>query len=279
MSGPAASSDSTAAQFPRSPVALVTGAGRGIGAATARRLHRLGWNLVLVDRCADDPLLAYPLSTRDELQSVAADCGGPQRCEPVLGDVRSQADLDNAVAVAIGRFGGLHAAVSVAGAIAGGAEGWNTSEDVWTAMLSVNLEGPWRLAKAALPAIISNPEPRRGRFVAVASTAGTVGMPLLSAYSAAKHGLIGLVRSLAAELAPYGITANAVAPGSTSGPMLDASASIYGLASPEEFVRHHMLARLIEADEPAALITWLCGTDSGALTGAVLAVDAGMTAK
>ena len=268
-----------ALESPRAPVAVVTGAGRGIGAATARRLHHLGWNLVLVDRCADDPILTYALSTRDDLESVAADCGGPRRCHPVVGDVRSQADLDNAVAVALERFDGLDAAVSVAGAIAGGAEGWSTSEEVWAEMLSVNMEGPWRLAKAALPAIISNPEPRCGRFVAVASAAGTVGMPLLSAYSAAKHGLVGLVRSLAAELAPYGVTANAVAPGSTSGPMLDASASIYGLSSPTEFVQHHMLARLIEADEPAALIAWLCGTDSAALTGAVLAVDAGMTAK
>ena len=263
----------------RASVAVVTGAGRGIGAAPARRLHRLGWNLVLVDRCADDPLLAYPLSTRADLEIVDADCGGPQHCQAVIGDVRSQADLDQAVAVALERFGGLDAAVSVAGAIAGGMEGWNTSEDVWAEMLAVNLEGPWRLAKAALPAIISNPEPRRGRFVAVASAAGTVGMPLLSAYCAAKHGLVGLVRSLAAELAPYGVTANAVAPGSTYGPMLDASASIYGLSSPEDFVPHHMLARLINADEPAALIAWLCGTDSAALTGAVLAVDAGMTAK
>lgn len=263
----------------RRPVAVITGAARGIGAATARRLSHLGWNLVLIDRCDDDPLVAYPMATRSDLESVAEECGGRERCEAVAADVRSQVDLDYAVAVGVERFAGLDAAISVAGAIAGGVEGWNTSDELWATMLAVNLEGPWRLARAAVPAILAVPEPRQGRYVAVASSAGTVGIPLLSAYSAAKHGVIGLVRSLAAELAPYGVTANAVAPGSTSGFMLDASAAIYGLSSPDEFIQHHLLPRLIQADEPAALVAWLCGPDAGAVTGALLPVDAGMTAR
>jgi len=261
------------------PVAIVTGAARGIGAAVAARLSSSGWRLILFDRCDDDQALRYPLSSRDDLDRSVEVCGGPDRCEPVVGDVRSQSDLTSAVEIALGRYGRLDAAVSVAGAIAGGTESWATSDATWEAMMAINLEGPWRLAKAAVPALLESPQPRNGRYVAVTSSAGVVGLPLLGAYSAAKHGVVGLVRSLAAELAPYGVTANAVAPGSTLGFMLDASAAIYGLASPSELVQHHLLPRLIDPDEPAALIAWLCGRDSAAVTGAVLPVDAGMTAR
>ncbi len=104
-------------------------------------------------------------------------------------------------------------------------------------------------------------------------------MPRLSAYSASKHAVIGFTRSLAADLGGSGITANVVCPGSTKGPMLDASASVYGLASTDEFAAHHLVQRLLEPTEPAALIAWLCGPASSGLTGAVLPVDGGMTAS
>ena len=262
-----------------SPVAIVTGGARGIGAATARRLSGAGWCLVLVDRCADDQVLAYPLATKADLDAVVAACGGPDRAQGVIGDVRDQADLDGAVDLAVERFGGLDAALAIAGCIGGGMEAWNTPDDLWSTLLAINLEGAWRLAKAAVPALLQRPEPRQGRFVAVASAGGTVGIYLLAAYSAAKHGVIGLVRSLAAELGPHGITANAVAPGSTTTTMLDASATFYGLAGPSEFAAQHLLPRLLTPDEPAALIGWLCGPDSSGITGAVLPVDAGMTAR
>ncbi len=257
------------------PVALVTGAARGIGAATARRLSGAGWRLCVVDRCADDPAIAYPLATRAELDAVAAECDALA----VTADVRDQAAMDAAVARCVERFGGLDAAVAAAGAIAGGPHAWETDDEAWSAMLGINLEGAWRLARAALPRMLERPEPRRGRFVAVASTAGVRGLPRLAAYSAAKHGVIGLVRSLAAELGPSGITANAVAPGSTATAMLDASAAVYGLAGAGEFAVHHRLGRLIEPGEVAAMIAWICGVESSAVTGAVLPVDAGMTSS
>ena len=256
-------------------VAVITGAGRGIGAATARRLAADGWRLVLVDRCADDPALDYPLATRAELDAVADACGAVG----VVADVRDQDALDGAVAIAVERFGGLDAALAVAGCIAGGRRAWETGDAAWSAMLDVNVTGVWRLARAAVPVMLERPAPRQGRFVAVSSAGGTLGLPLLAAYSAAKHAVVGLVRSLAAELGPHGVTVNAVAPGSTATRMLDASAAVYGLADTAEFATHHQLGRLVEADEVAALIAWLCGPQSAAITGAVLPVDAGMTAS
>lgn len=261
------------------PVAVITGAARGIGAAAARGLAAEGWRLVLVDRCADDPALGYPLATRADLAAVAAGCGGHDVAVDVVADVRDQAAVTDAVAVATERFGGLDAAVAAAGGLAGGDPAWSTGDDTWAAMIGVNLEGTWRLARAAAPVLLARPAPRHGRIVAVASAGGLVGLPLLSAYSAAKHGVVGLVRSLAAELGPHGVTANAVAPGSTTTDMLHASAGVYDLGSPAELRVHHLLDRLLEPDEVAALVVWLCGRASSGVTGAVLPVDAGMTAR
>jgi SDR family mycofactocin-dependent oxidoreductase len=259
-------------------VAVVTGAARGIGAVASRKLSAAGWDLVLFDRCDDDPALPYPLATREDLDETVEACRCSSRAEGVVGDVRDQGALDGAVAVAVERFGGLDAAVAAAGCIGGGMEAWNTPEDLWATLLGVNLEGAWRLAKAAVPALLARPLPRHGRFVAVASAAGTVGMYGLAGYSAAKHGVVGLVRSLAAELGPHHITANAVAPGSTQTSMLVASADLYGLGDTLPFADQHLLPRLLEPAEPAALIAWLCGLDSSGITGAVIPVDAGMTA-
>lgn len=262
-----------------SRVAIVTGAARGIGACTARRLAAQGWRLVLVDRCSDDPSLKYALSTEEEFFATCEACGGDDQTIAVVGDVREQATLDHAVARAVERFGGVDAALAVAGGIAGGEPAWQTDEHVWDAMFDINLHGVRRLAAAAIPVMLERPRPRHGRFVAVSSAGGILGLPLLAGYSAAKHAVIGFVKSLAAELGPEGITANAVAPGSTATEMLHASAAVYGLASRDEFITHHLLGRLVEPDEVAALLAWLCGTDSDAITGAVLPVDAGMTAS
>ena len=259
-----------------SRVAIITGAARGIGASTATTLAAAGWSLVLVDRCADDPALSYALATPADLDAVVAACGTEQ-CVGVREDVRDQDALDRAVALATDRFGGLDAALAIAGCIAG-APAWETSDEIWSTMIDVNLGGVRRLARAAIPAMLERPAPREGRFVAVSSAGGTLGLPLLTAYTAAKHAVNGFVRSLAAELGPHGITANAVAPGSTATAMLDASAAIYGLSDPADFTVHHQIGRLVDPGEVAALIAWLCGPASGALTGAVLPIDAGMTA-
>lgn len=262
---------------PSGRVALVTGAGRGIGAEIALGLARAGWRLVLVDSCADDPAVAYGMATLSEFEAVVSACG-PDSAGHVA-DVRDQQGLEDAVALAVDRFGGLDAAVAAAGMIGGGPPAWETGDDLWQAMIDVNLVGVWRLARAAVPALLGRSEPRQGRFVAVASAGALVGLPRLSAYVAAKHAVLGLTRSLAAELGPLGVTANAVAPGSTRTEALRASAAIYELGSPEEFSVHHLDPRLLDPAEVAAAVVWLCGTASSGVNGAVLPVDAGMTAR
>jgi NAD(P)-dependent dehydrogenase (short-subunit alcohol dehydrogenase family) len=117
-----------------------------------------------------------------------------------------------------------------------------------------------------------------GRFVAIASAAALRAMPQLAAYSAAKAATVAFIRALAGDLAGTGVSANAVCPGSTRGVMLAASAEVYDLNGQEEFASQHLIRRLIEPNEIADAVVWLCGPTASALTGAVLPVDGGLTA-
>jgi NAD(P)-dependent dehydrogenase (short-subunit alcohol dehydrogenase family) len=139
------------------------------------------------------------------------------------------------------------------------------------------VNGVRHLATAAVPVLLEAEVPRQGRVVAVASAAGLLGLRRMSGYSASKHAVIGLIKSLAADLAGTGVTANAVCPGSTRGPILEASAVIYGLASGEEFAAQQLTERLLTPDEPAALIAWLCSAEASGVTGAALSADGGLT--
>ena len=248
-----------------------------MGAATVDALVAAGWQVVAVDRTADDPALDYPLASEVDLEELAIRHGANVRA--MVGDVRSAADMQAAVDQAVAHFGGLQAAVAAAGVISGGSPAWAIPDSQWEVQFDVNVNGVRHLATAAVPALLQAAKPRQGRIVAVSSTAGVLGLPRLSAYSASKHAVIGFTRSLAADLAGSGITANVVCPGSTRGPMLDASAAVYDLPSTDEFASHHLVQRLLEPAEPAALIAWLCGEASSGLTGAVLPVDGGMTAS
>jgi SDR family mycofactocin-dependent oxidoreductase len=259
-------------------VALVTGSARGIGAATVRALAAQGWAVLAVDRCADDPALPYRLGSRDELdQAVAtASAAGPGTAVAHVADVRDEGQLSAAVAAAESRWGGLDAAVAVAGVIAGGVPLWEMPADQQRAVLDTGLGGVINLARAAVPALLRRPEPRSGRFLAVASAAATRGLPMLAAYCAAKAGVTGLIRALAVELGETGVTANAVSPGSTDTPILAESARLYGLPGASAFAAQQPVRRLLAPDEVAAALAWLAGEASSGITGAVVPVDGGL---
>jgi SDR family mycofactocin-dependent oxidoreductase len=256
-------------------VAVVTGGARGIGGATVRKLAEDGWNVLAVDIAADIDDLPYPLATAADLEALAEACGPQVRT--CVADVRDAEAMHRAVAEAERHWGRLDAAVACAGAIAGGVPLWETALGAEQAVLDVNLTGTMNLARAAIPVLLRQPEPRTGRFLAVASTAATHGLPMLAAYCAAKAGVVGLVRALAAELGSTGVTANAVSPGSTATPILEESARLYGLEDTELFAQHQSVNRLLDPGEIANVMAFLAGQDSSAMNGSVVSVDGGFS--
>jgi SDR family mycofactocin-dependent oxidoreductase len=259
------------------PVAVVTGAARGIGAAVALALAEDGYDLVLGDAPAPDIIvgLRYSLATPEDLEATAKQCRDTGAAVVVApGDVRSPGDTARLVDAADPDR--LVAAVAVAGVI--GAEGpaWEQTAADLDRDLSVNLHGVANLARAAIPRLLRAPR-GRGRFVAVVSSAGERGLPRLASYVAAKHAALGYVRTLAADLAPHGVTANAVLPGSTDTTLLEHTATVYELTHPTELARHQRLGRLLEPAEVAAAVVWLCSPAASAMTGTALRVDGGFT--
>ncbi|WP_432992025.1 mycofactocin-coupled SDR family oxidoreductase [Dactylosporangium sp. CA-233914] len=261
-------------------VALVTGAARGIGAATVLALVDDGWSVLAVDVVEDNPHLPYPMGTREELDAVVAEgnrrAGDAGRVRAFVADVRDPVAMDAAVLAAERTWGGLDAALAVAGVIAGGAPLWEVPPAQQQAVLDVNLGGVVSLARAAVPALLRRPAPRSGRFLAVASAAATRGLPMLAVYCAAKAGVTGLIRALAVELGGTGVTANAVSPGSTATPILDESAQLYGLADAKAFAAQQPMRRLLDPGEIAAVLAFLAGPGGSGMTGAVVPVDGGL---
>ena len=239
-------------------VALVTGAAGGIGSATVARLVDQGYAVVGVDREA----AVVPESER-----------GVHLC----GDVRDQAVLESAVALAVERWGRLDAVVAAAAVIAGGRPLWQTPleevDDLWAA----DARTVWQTAVAAVPAMLDGPNPAGCRFVAVASAAAHQGLFGLGAYVAAKHAVVGIVKGLAADLVGTGVTACAVSPGSTRTPMLDATADIYGLPDAEQFAEHQLLRRLLDPEEIAATLAFCCSREAAVLNGSVIRATGGFS--
>lgn len=260
-------------------VAVVTGAARGIGRATVRRLAEQGWQVVAVDVCADIAGAGYHLGTRDELAALAREW--PDQVRDAVADVRDPAAVEEAVALAEREFGHVDAAVAAAAIIAGGDALWESDESTWdaqwNALFDIGVRGTANLARAVIPRLLARPRPRGGRFVALASAAGHRGLWHLSAYNSAKHAVVGLIKGLATDLRGTGVSAVAVSPGSTDTPMLAATAALYELDDVTEFAKHQLVERLLDPGEIAATVSWLCCAESSAITGSVVHADGGFT--
>ena len=240
---------------------VVTGAASGIGRAIAARLEGDGAQVLAVD--------------------VEPDESGPG--VPFAADLTTRAGNGAAIDAAIETFGRLDTVIPNAG-FQHVAPVEEFPEDQWDAMIALLLTSPFLLARAAWPALRDSGD---GRFVAVASVHGLVASPFKSAYVSAKHGLLGLVKTLALEGADQGVTATAVCPGYVRTPLVEtqvtAQAKAHGM--PEERVLEevilapHAVKRLIEPDEVADLVAFLLGPTGPTFTGAALSMDQGWTAR
>ncbi len=244
--------------------ALVTGGGQGIGAAIAQALVARGLNVTVLGR-------------RLAVVQALADTD-PEHLHAVSADVADAAQVAEAVASAEARFGPVDVLVNNAGQ-AQTAPFLKMDLALWHQMLSVNLTGTLVCTQSVLPGMVAR---GWGRVVNVASTAGQVGYAYVSAYCAAKHGVVGLTKSLALEMAKKGVTVNAVCPGYTETDIVRESiervVAKTGRTAEEaraEFVKSNPQGKLVQPEQVADAVAWLCGEGAGAVTGQQISVAGG----
>ena len=252
--------------------AIVTGAGSGIGRAIAHALAEHGTTV-----CIGDVNLEAARSVASEIERADG------RAIAVRADVSQRSQVEALVAGATRAFGRLDILVNNAG-LQFIAPIQEFPEDRWDLLIGVMLTGTFLCSKYALPHMMAR---RWGRIVNISSIHGLVASPYKSAYISAKHGIVGFTRTLALEVADHGITANAICPGYVRTPLVENQiadqARVNGIP-PEEVVARIMLApaaikRLLEPEEIASAVLYLCSEMAAGVTGTTLAVDAGWMAR
>ena len=249
-------------------VVVVTGAGGGIGRATAARLAAEGASLVLVDRAA---------TTLRETEELVARTGAATLA--VEADVTRWTDVQRYVAAATERFGGIDAFFNNAGVLGAVSPLTEYPEAEFDRVMAVNVKGVWLGLKAVGPAIAAR---GGGAIVNTASIAGLRGSPSIVAYTASKHAVIGLTRTAAIELIRRGIRVNAICPAPIETPMVRELEQAFGRDNPararERFAASIPMRRFGEADEVAALVVFLLSAEASYVNGGIYTVDGGSMA-
>ncbi len=257
--------------------ALVTGAARGIGRATAVALAAAGARVLASDLARPVEGLTYDTAAPDDLDQTVrqiTDAGG--QALAARADVRDVDALRQATADAVARFGGLDLVVANAGIASWPQSTWQATEEQWQTMLDVTLTGTWNTCRATIPALLDGG--RGGSIVIVSSSAGLKPLPTIGHYSAAKAGLVGLMRSLALELAPERIRVNTVHPGGTTTEMTtNPAAEAWEATAPGvgETLGLPLSDVRMEPLDIAYAIRWLCSEEARFVTGTTQLIDAG----
>lgn len=270
-------------------VALITGGARGQGRAHALALADAGADIVLIDACAPIATAEYPMPTPDDLERTAKDI--EQLDRRVIArqvDIRDQAGLDAVVTEALGTFGGIDIVCANASIVSIGRT-WEITDEQWQQTLDVDLTGTWRTVKAVVPSMIERGN--GGSIIMTASVAGTQGMPNLGAYVAAKHGVMGLMKTMANELGQYSIRVNAVQPGVIRTPIVEDNNALLRLFRPDlesptmadaeagfQSINSLPVAWL-EPDEVSGAVLFLASDAARHITGITIPVDAGCINK
>lgn len=265
-------------------VVLVTGGGRGIGRDIALGFARSGAAVAVNDLAGRTlgPGVPYATGSADDLDATVASVealGADVLALP--GDVTVESEVEAMIAAVIDRFGRLDVLVNNAGVISGG-KSWELTEAQWDAVVDVDLKGPFLCTKHAARHMIARDG--GGRVVTICSTSGLVGIPDQVHYQSAKHGIVGQVKTLALELAPYDVTVNAVCPTVVESPMLDHLTQV-GQAYFQDVARLCGSSTVfpgldnLEQRDVTHAVQWLASDAARYVTGIALPVDGGFTCK